>query len=81
MKFKTDEKVVFIGENDEGKWKLTKYETYVVVNHAFENLNPITMYCSVSNLKRTKESSWYDEEMFISLKEFRKLKLEKLNNV
>ncbi len=81
MKFKTGEKVVFIGSNDTIlAWKLNVYETYIVTNHAFNKHEPTTMFVSVSNLERTKNISWFAEDLFISLVDCRKMKLEKIND-
>jgi len=80
MRFKKGDKVVYIDRlpmTDEYKgWQLNKYETYEVINIACNKQGEI--FYGVKDKKGT-ETTWFSEEDFIELKEYRKLKLEKLH--
>jgi len=76
MKFNVGDKVVFIhSTNTVYAWKLCKYYTYIILEKYFDNYN--SSYYVVKDSNGT-ESSWYNEKDFVSLKEYRKMKLNKL---
>lgn len=77
MKFKIGDKVVFIhNTNIAYAWKLCDYSTYIISDYAIDNYS--TIHYSVDNLNNNTYSSWYNEKDFVTLKEYRKLKLNKL---
>ena len=84
MKYKIGEKVVFIKKSYKSdSWKLNNYEEYIITEHAFnkyytDDYNAYTHYYGVRH-KNGSETTWYDEMDFVSLKEYRKLKLKKIN--
>ena len=84
MKYKIGEKVIFLKKSYKNdSWKLNKYEEYVITEHSFnkyytDDYNAYTHYYGVKQ-KNGSESTWYDEMDFIGLKEYRKLKLKKIN--
>lgn len=79
MKYKIGDTVIFISKPDKyHSWELENYKKYTIVNRAFYKYDPDTYHYAVDNNNGT-QTSWYDEEDFITLKEFRKIKLEKLN--
>ena len=84
MKYKIGDKVVFLKiSHEEDAWPLNDYEEYIVVNKSYSgdeeyHYEPKTHYYGVKHKDGT-ESTWYNEMDFIGLKEYRKLKLEKIN--
>ena len=78
MKYKIGDKVVFIKKpsSKEDAWPLIDYEEYIITVHAFK----YTHYYGVKH-KNGSETTWYDEQDFIGLKEIRKLKLERINAI
>jgi hypothetical protein len=79
MKFKTGEHIVFIGSQAQINWMLVINDTYIVRNHAFD-YDAADMFVSVSPITQpTSETSWYNEDLFLSLREFRKMKLNQIN--
>ena len=78
MKYKIGDKVVFIKKSHkEYACPLNDYEEYIINNRAFDKMG-IDMYYGVKH-KNGTETTWYDENDFIGLKEYRKKKLEKIN--
>ena len=82
MKFRKNDKVVYIDklpmtENYKG-WQLNKYETYEISNMACNKQGDI--FYAVKD-KKGNETTWFDECDFIGLKEYRKLKIQKLNEI
>jgi len=75
MNFRTGDIVIFITKDM--NCRLNLYETYKVTNLGFDVECSGINYISVST--SGKEYKWYDEELFISLKEYRKLKIENIN--
>ena len=78
MKFRKGDKVFFIGDNSKYSWKLNKYEEYEICGMSYKNDQFVEFYYGVKNKKGT-ETTWYEEEDFITIKQLRKLKLDKLN--
>jgi len=78
MQLKKGDKVFFIGNNSKYSLKLNKYEEYEISDFAYENDQFRDFYYGVKD-KNGTESTWYVEEDFIELKEYRKLKLQKLH--
>ena len=80
MKFKTGETVIFKKNTRDSKyaWELTEFEKYTVTNHSFKMSNSKINYIAVNNIHGT-ETNWYNEEDFITIQEYRKYKLRKLN--
>lgn len=75
MKYKIGDKVIFIKESyEEDSWKLINYNLYQI-SRVFTYIN--TLYAVKNN--KGKETAWYNERDFISLKEYRKQKLKKIN--
>jgi len=85
MKYKIGENVIFIKKSSkEDYWKLNNYDVYTISCRSFnpydtDTYNGNTNYYGVYN--KNGESTWYDESDFIGLKEYRKIKLEKLKNI
>ena len=84
MKYKIGDKVIFKAQPDKVyAWKLDNYKEYIIVNKAFSDENstdykPNTTYYGVSDRKGT-ETTWFEAEDFITIKDHRKLKLKKIN--
>lgn len=77
-KFKIDQDVIFIKKSNRiDAWNLDQYELYKIDCHVITNKQK---YYSVID-KNGRKTSWFIEEDFINLKEYRKLKLNKLNNI
>ena len=78
MKYKIGDKVVFIkkASSKEDAWPLVDYEEYIIT-HRSSDIN--TCYGVKSKEKYGDYSTWYEEQDFIGLKEYRKLKLERIN--
>ena len=83
-KFEIGQKVIFIKKsNREYAWELEQYEQYKIEGRAKDvianNIENIKQnYYSV--IRNGVMTSWFIEEDFIDLKEYRKLKLKNLNN-
>lgn len=78
MKYKIGDKVIFLKRSSKiDAWSLNNYEEYEIVNRAFDKTG-INVYYGVKD-RIGQESTWYIEEDFLSLKEARKIKLDKLN--
>jgi|AntAceMinimDraft_18_1070375.scaffolds.fasta_scaffold629712_2 hypothetical protein len=86
MKFKTGEHIVYIGTHNDEYYNccLVKNGTYVVRNQVLSTAfgdafgdDAETMFVSVS--EEALNESWYVEAAFLSLKEFRKMKLVEIN--
>lgn len=78
MKYRIGDKVIFIKKSyKEDAWKLNNFEEYTITDRAFDNMGIDTFY-GVCHKDGTS-STWYLEEDFISLKEYRKFKIKKLN--
>lgn len=76
MKYKIGEKVVFIKKSSkEDSWSLNDYEEYIISNISYDTI----IWYGVKH-KNGSETTWYREMDFIGLKEYRKLKLEKIND-
>ena len=91
MKYKIGDKVIFIKKSSkEDAWPLKNYEEYIVSSKSYsgereepyhkKDYTPNTYYYGVK-CKNGSESTWYDEIDFIGLKEYRKLKLERINAI
>ena len=85
MKYKIGERVVFIKKsNKENAWDLNNYEIYTISDYAYNNISNNDYVVNKNYYgvwdKDGSESTWYDEIDFIGLKEYRKIKLEKINN-
>lgn len=81
MKYKIGEEVVFIKKSSKiDAWPLNDYEKYIITDSSFRitGQNQEPKFYGVKH-KNGSESTWYDEIDFIKLKEYRKLKLEKIN--
>ena len=78
MQFKKGDKVFFIGDNSKYAWKLNKYEEYEISDFAYDNDQFADFYYGVKHKDGT-ESTWYSENAFITIKQLRKEKLERLN--
>jgi len=80
MKFHTGDKVYYMPKtNREYAWELKLLDEYIITNHAFDmRTNDNTMYVGVRN-KKGIETTWYDENDFLSIYEYRKYKLNKIN--
>ena len=72
IKYKIGDKIVFIGNPVGYPWNLNKYEQYEIINKAFDKTGK-GFYGVID--------TWYAEEDFISIKELRREKLAKLNEV
>ena len=83
MKYKIGDKVVFKAQSHKQyAWKLNDYEVYEIRCTAFSNENgtdykPNTLYYGVKDKKGT-ETCWFEYDDFISLKKYRKQKLQKI---
>jgi hypothetical protein len=78
MKYKIGDKVIFLKKSyKEDAWPLIDFEKYEISNRAFDKMG-IDTYYGVIN-KDGRSSTWYLEEDFISLNEYRKLKIKKIN--
>lgn len=78
MKFRIGDNVIFIKRSyKEDAWPLNNYEKYTITNRAFDRMGIDTFYAVKDN--NGKESTWYIEDDFLTLKEYRKLKIKKLN--
>lgn len=84
--FKKGDKVFFIGDNSKYSWELNKYEEYEistmsyrmeVIPHTNGQLQEV-FYFGVKDKKGT-ETTWYDTDAFLTIKQLRKVKLEKLH--
>lgn len=75
-KNKIGDKVIYIGDKIQYMWKLEHGETYVISGFALDVKGGL-MY-SLTH-KDGSKSSWYSKDDFISLSEYRKVKLEKIN--
>ena len=84
MKYKIGDKVIFKAQPAKVyAWILNDYEEYVIVNRAFSDeystdYKPNTTYYGVKDKKGT-ETTWFEENDFITIKRYRKLKLKKIN--
>ena len=84
MKYKIGDKVIFKAQTDKVyAWKLDNYKEYIIVNKAFSDENstdykPNTTYYGVSDRKGTQGTCWFEAEDFITLKKYRKQKLQKI---
>jgi hypothetical protein len=63
----------------EYSWKLINNDEYIVTNRAFDKMG-IDSFIEVRHRNGT-ETTWYYEDDFITLKEFRKEKLKKINAI
>ncbi len=94
MKYKIGEKVIFLKKSSkEDGWPLNNYEEYIITESSYSgdrrypyhhdnDYTPNTYYYGVkSKEKYGSTSTWYEEQDFIGLKEYRKLKLEKINAI
>lgn len=78
MKFKINDKVIFVKRSyKEYAWQLNENEEYTINNVAFDSMGIDTYYGVIH--KNGTESTWYLDCDFISVKEYRKLKLKKIN--
>lgn len=78
MKFKNDDRVIFYPKlNKTYSWKLDDFEEYTIINNYHDN-NINKSFYIVKDHKDT-QISWFEEEDFITKKEYRKLKLKNLN--
>lgn len=78
MKYRIGDKVMFLKRSEKiDAWPLNNYEEYEIVNRAFDDTG-INVFYGVED-KKGQGSSWYIEEDLLSLKEARKIKLDKLN--
>lgn len=79
-KFEIGQKVVFIKKsNKEYAWSLKKYNIYEIKDIASDFIDFSTEKIYYYSVNYDNKSSWYIENDFIDLKEYRKLKLKKLN--
>ena len=86
MKYKIGEKVVFLKKSHkEDSWPLNIYEEYIITVHSYSgdeeynhHYTPRINYYGVKH-KNNSETTWYDEIDFIGIKEYRKIKLKKIN--
>lgn len=79
MKYKIGDKVIFFKNSTKiDAWPLINYEEYEIINRAFNDFG--TAFYGVKD-KKGQESTWYLEKDFLSLKEVRRLKINKLQNV
>jgi hypothetical protein len=77
MGYKIGERVIFMSQpKKEYGWKLKDFEEYIICNRAFDEIE----YYTVRNISGSEETSWFEEDDFLTLKEYRKLKLKKLKN-
>ena len=84
MKYKKGDKVIFIKKSSkEDSWRLNNYEEYEITNIAHNvsstSYNIIEGYYYGVKHKDDSETTWYEENDFITIQEYRKLKLNKLN--
>ena len=80
MKFKINDKVFFFKRSyKEYAWELNENEEYTITNVSFDRMG-IDTYYGVKH-KNGTESTWYLERDFITTKEYRKLKLMKINEI
>ena len=83
MRFKKGDKVFFIGDDElKYAWKLDKNEEYEICDMAYKDEHFIEFRYGVKPTNKNTTwttSTWYNEEDFITLKEYRKLKLQKLH--
>ena len=80
MKYKIGDKVIFVTSDKEYAWPLNNYEKYeITLSAQSPDHNDKTVYYAVKN-KKNIESTWYMEDNFITIQEYRKLKLNKLKN-
>ena len=82
MKYTIGTKVVFFKKsNEKYAFELKNFQSYTILNRVveFHKLGTIDYY-SVAYNDGKSESSWYLEMDFIELKEYRKLKLKRLND-
>jgi hypothetical protein len=78
MKYKIGEKVVFLKKyHEEDAWPLIDYEEYQISDKSFDSMG-IEIFYGVKHKNGTR-TTWYNEMDFIGLKEYRKLKLKKIN--
>jgi len=82
MQFKKGDKVFYIGGDDfKYAWKLNKNEEYEICDMAYKDIKCSEFRYGVKPTNKNATwatSTWYNEEDFITLKEYRKLKLLKL---
>jgi hypothetical protein len=84
MKYKIGDKVIFKAQPyKQYAWKLNDYEIYTIIKKAFSDENtthykPNTEYYGVKD-KFGSETTWFEYDDFITLKRYRKLKIQKLN--
>lgn len=84
MKFDIGDRVIFIKKSDkEDSWKLNNFEEYVITgvskNLVSRKDYPIIGFYYGVKHKSGSETTWYLEDDFLTIKEYRKLKLKKLN--
>ena len=78
-KFKNNEKIFYVGGIDDDSFPLEKYEmaTALLNNNTIAKDHTGNVFITV----QTKDGAincWYNQNNFISLKDYRKLKLKKL---
>lgn len=84
MKYKIGNKVIFKSQPyKEYAWKLNDFEEYTISNRAFDinktfDIKSIKNYYEVAD-KNGNKTCWFEEDDFLTLREYRKLKIKKIN--
>lgn len=88
--YKIGDKVFFIKQpNKSYAWLLNDYEEYTICNSSYELIdiidgvkdvykNVVIKKYGVKNKKGNIETTWFDANDFITLKEYRKIKIKNL---
>lgn len=85
MKYKIGDRVIFkTNQYKQYSWKLNDFEEYTITNRAFSadmssDYKPNVIYYEVQDKYGTK-TSWFENDDFLTLKKYRKLKLQKIKN-
>jgi len=73
-----DDEVIFKKvKNKKYAWILEENQKYIIVNRSFNDKGD--MYYAVKDINDFTTINWFDKENFITIQEYRKKKLKKLN--
>lgn len=77
MKYKIGDSVIFKSQSHKDySWKLNDFEEYTISNRAFD-IKCVRVFYEVEDKYGTL-TSWFEDDDFLTLKEYRKLKLKKI---
>lgn len=80
MKYQIGDTVIFITvPNMKYSWKLNDYDEYIINKIAYGS-EPEQVVYGVKD-KYNTETTWFTEDTFVTLKEYRKIKLNKINGM